>query len=392
MSDNGDNYILSEKDVGFLSQLKNIKIFPEEKNLFTLGAKHYYERPESELFAFFLNPNEEHGIKDLFLKALCSALKIDCSEEADDITVSTEVHTGKGYIDILIVSENKVFCIENKMYAKNINPFDDYKHYVEKRFEGSKKEYHYVFLSIASSSTHNDFKTLLYSDYLVEITILFGEYFFRPNVEASSKWFTLLREFVLNIKNMTGEDKMDSESLKLFENYFEDITNVAVNYEDFLKAYLEKIGKEIKSKNPELLRDAKVWDDKEKDNDKCLSVLFIRFKYNHELNGKSTIPSTNDLKVRVYKDGKFKVTSELDSFDKEKLNELKNILNSNNYEIGCYNWDDPDEKVKKDYAVIEDKSFYDKDGLYKAAEKILKITSDIFTNNKNFFKDFTLDK
>src|SRR5713101_2597029 len=44
-----------------------------EQNIFALGARRYFENPTSDLLAFFLDPSADHGLRDLFLRALVQA-------------------------------------------------------------------------------------------------------------------------------------------------------------------------------------------------------------------------------------------------------------------------------------------------------------------------------
>ena len=50
-----------------LNEVKKYVTPAKEPTLFAVGGRGYYENPASDLLAFFLKPDAEHKLKDLFL-------------------------------------------------------------------------------------------------------------------------------------------------------------------------------------------------------------------------------------------------------------------------------------------------------------------------------------
>ena len=63
-----------EKDVIISTEILNCLLplmdDPSEKTFFSIGGRGYYEDPTSDVLAFYLDPNEEHGLGDLVLQSL----------------------------------------------------------------------------------------------------------------------------------------------------------------------------------------------------------------------------------------------------------------------------------------------------------------------------------
>jgi len=80
----------------------------------------HYENVCSNILAFFLDPEEPHGLGTLMLDALANAGgRSDANEGVGgSVSVEREVGTEAGNrIDILIESDDRIVLIENKIYA-----------------------------------------------------------------------------------------------------------------------------------------------------------------------------------------------------------------------------------------------------------------------------------
>lgn len=95
-------------------------------NIFQIAGFPRREIVSSNIFAYYLDPDESHGLNDMALKALLSLIgKTD--EDTSDCTVETEVSTDKNNrIDILITLPNLSIAIENKVDADLYNDLFDY--------------------------------------------------------------------------------------------------------------------------------------------------------------------------------------------------------------------------------------------------------------------------
>src|SRR6185436_11838084 len=63
-----------EQFVRLLHKSRAFRAHSEEKNIFALGGRGYYENPTTDLLAFFAHPQETHDFGDLVLKSLFDCL------------------------------------------------------------------------------------------------------------------------------------------------------------------------------------------------------------------------------------------------------------------------------------------------------------------------------
>jgi hypothetical protein len=94
----------------------------------------HYENVCSNILAFYLDPEEVHGLGTLVLDALARVGSIAAADEGvgGNVSVEREVITDNGNrIDILIETDAHAILIENKIYASVENPLKDYAAYLD---------------------------------------------------------------------------------------------------------------------------------------------------------------------------------------------------------------------------------------------------------------------
>jgi len=118
----------------FLNEIEKHVPPRKEKTLFSLGGRGHYENPASDLLAFFLKPDAEHGFQAIFLQTFLDCMKVDYKAmRMSDVTVSREDMTEEGSrTDIVVQCKDWVLLIENKIYHIPNNPFDSYEAYGRK--------------------------------------------------------------------------------------------------------------------------------------------------------------------------------------------------------------------------------------------------------------------
>lgn len=189
-----------------------------------------FEEVCSRILAFYLNPNAEHGMNDLWLSALLKvAGKSDWCDYRHNIKINTEEYANGKRIDITIISEDYVIAIENKITAGLYNPLDVYKNYISNTYPNKKQLL--IVLSIKHLMTANDFQRCSYQDLFNEVNSHIGDYM----TGANQKYLTYLVEFMKTINNMDNsnsqrekqffsENKTDiDELIKRYEQYKENI-------------------------------------------------------------------------------------------------------------------------------------------------------------------------
>src|SRR5690606_13749345 len=89
----------------------SIRVTPiRGKTIFSIGGRGHYENPISDLLAFFMNPDEEHGFSNLLLDAFFETLQGESKLFSAPISlIERELRTESDKrIDLVIASEDWV--------------------------------------------------------------------------------------------------------------------------------------------------------------------------------------------------------------------------------------------------------------------------------------------
>lgn len=227
------NYELLER------KFEEAKMFfqPEnEKTIFSVGGKGFYENPITDLLAFFLDPQESHGFGTLFLDSLFNSLKLSELPVSIDLVTSPkrEVSTENNKrIDLLLEGDDWLLIIENKIYRSQKNPFLEYENFIRNNY---KKEPIFVILSPSGLSNSKEWIPLSYKSFIKELkanigtTLVDSEY---------SKWITYLRDFILNLEQYAMRRNMDAKAINFIENNYQDLQKLI----DFKKSYINHVQK-----------------------------------------------------------------------------------------------------------------------------------------------------
>ena len=106
----------------FLDNNSIPKIKEKQKTFLGIAKQPHYENVLSNIYAFFFDVNEEHGMNDLFLRSFQELIYMTELGEKKNIelhnnfTIETERGTkGGGRIDLLLSSDHHAIIIENKV-------------------------------------------------------------------------------------------------------------------------------------------------------------------------------------------------------------------------------------------------------------------------------------
>jgi hypothetical protein len=213
---------------------------PKEKTLFSLGGRAYFENPASDLLAFFLKPDAEHGFKSLFLQAFIECIQFDPSFLVmAGVTVSREVETADGgRIDIEVIGPDWVLLIENKVYASQVNPFQSYEEHGRKLAAG--KTLLLAVLSPGGECVPANWRPVSYKAYCAALRLrLGGELLDHPY----SKWVVFAREFILHFENELYKAAMNEHQADFVERYAKQIEQAKAldsEYREFLLDLLKR--------------------------------------------------------------------------------------------------------------------------------------------------------
>lgn len=223
-----------------------------KRTLFDITGIRDREYSISQVIAFFLDPEEEHGFGPLFLDALIDLVAAKQPAHGIDttatISVDTEWSTRKGRIDILVqgwstTDETKwetaewALIIENKIHAKDGNDLVDYWQAVDAR----KKVGLLLALDdrtavVASQLPGHDFFALTHEQFMNRVKQSIGDYV----LDARHEHLLLLKEHLTNLEGYYTMDQKNARSEEYLEFY-----RTRVNALDELDALYKHLGRYI---------------------------------------------------------------------------------------------------------------------------------------------------
>ncbi|MGL4517894.1 MAG: PD-(D/E)XK nuclease family protein [Shewanella sp.] len=193
-----------------------------EPNIFSIGARGHYENPVSDLLAFFLNPNADHDLKDIVLRAL-----LDCITNGSHLSSSLttapkrEVITDTGSrLDIVLESETWVMVIENKIWHTQDNPFDSYEDHLDLYYQDKEKVL--VVLSPSGESPAN-WHGISYASFTKNLTGKMSQALIRA---PFSKWIILLREYLLHLESLMYISDVPKNTAEYVLNHLDEIQQI----------------------------------------------------------------------------------------------------------------------------------------------------------------------
>lgn len=214
-----------------------------EANLFSIGARGHYENPTSDLLAFFLDPAADHNLDTLVLDTL-----LECLPEGEQLSASLvnepqrEVATyTSSRLDLLLVSEEWVMAIENKIWHQQNNPFADYEKYLETHHANKRK---LLLVLSPSGKAPSGWCGVAYQEFLKRLSPKLGQAFVTT---PFNKWLILLREFLLHLESLMTVSDMPLETGNYVLSHLgeiqqiQDLKNrVVKNLQDQCVSYLEQ--------------------------------------------------------------------------------------------------------------------------------------------------------
>ena len=237
-------------------------IFKEPRKTFMEILKvNNREVPFANLLAFFFKPNEKHGLGDKFIKALLETNCSDLVSQNQEIKENPLKSNGIGYdiieniigekvkviveqptaenkntsksdlnkkrIDILIVAENFVICIEFKINHDLNNPLEEYIKFISENYSGKRK--YYVVLtpykkeSIGNAKNNTEFKQVILSHFIDKVKEKLPQNFKTDYTE--NHYYEYFKDFIQTVENR----KIKSGRHLFFETLNQEINNQKIN-------------------------------------------------------------------------------------------------------------------------------------------------------------------
>lgn len=221
----------------------------EERDDSFLDLCHYpgerFEEICSRILAFYFQPNEKHKLRNLWIRALCEILDIEC-DSLFEMTTCTEEYTygadeKNKKIDIVLKTPEHVFAIENKIQANVYNPLSVYKQHVDSAYKNLKK--HFVVLTAHNITSveecnkikKNDFRVVLYEDLFAKVKLLLGEYISQCN----QSYLIFMLDFIKTVNNRINV-MSNSELNRFFIENKDKIDELNYQYNNWKNDVLQK--------------------------------------------------------------------------------------------------------------------------------------------------------
>lgn len=213
-----DSQLQIERLQSMFTEMSRLPRRRRETTIFSIGGRGYYENATSDVLAFFLDHNREHGFKTTVLESLLSAAGIDDALFEPTHRPQREYPaSGGNRIDILVEGEDHVLVIENKIRHTANNPFPAYERTVREKFPDKKPLL--VLLTYRDEPVderdehgkelpahERKWKTARYKDVVKDLRERMGHILMDREY---TKWTLLLREFVLTLEEEMADEKRE---------------------------------------------------------------------------------------------------------------------------------------------------------------------------------------
>lgn len=224
-----------------------------------------FEEICSRLLCFYLTPDKEHQLKELFLISLIELLapNKEFYLQGDKIHVISEENADGKRLDILVYSDTFVIGIENKISAELYNPLEIYKNRIQ--LYGSENIFRVV-LSLRKLSSKADlafidihgFVNLTYNNYFMQIRKNLPSF----NTNGNQKYLSHLNDFIETLENMTDNNILNEDLSNYFYDNSDKIDGLITLYNQFNNTttvrQTDRIA-ELKHKISELTNNTRWW-------------------------------------------------------------------------------------------------------------------------------------
>lgn len=225
--------------LNLITRFKDFPVLERKPSFLEIAGFPNRETVWRNIFAFFFDPSECHGLKDLFLRSFFDALGKPgrSTGDFDSVSVRTECQTSKGkYLDLLITCDEFAIGIEMKVNAPLYNDLEDYAALVKAK---SPAEEYKVVLSIAPCNAYGGFENLLYSEFIPAIRRQFGNYL----LAADPTYTSFLFDFLNHVTRYIGGYAMtiDPKQLQFMRDNHETVQRVIKAHNDIRRLLEERM-------------------------------------------------------------------------------------------------------------------------------------------------------
>ena len=195
-----------------LSEFKKLPATKRELTLLQVAGYPHYENVCSNILAFYLDPEEEHGLGDLLLQSILGLVSPDNStlNTITEAAVHREWLTKQNKrIDLVVEFSGGILAIENKVYHHLDNDLAHYAKDLANRYDKDINSEEYespkFHNALLSPNTYNQaheggFKSITYHEVWDAVEQQLGTKLH----QASPKWITFLTDFIQTSRNFSN--------------------------------------------------------------------------------------------------------------------------------------------------------------------------------------------
>lgn len=211
MDNNKTNEEILQDFLLHIDCLNELSPWIDSFNIFDVLKISRTEIRHSNMIAWLLNPHENHGLYDSFIKNLVSIVVKNKNygnvnplelmvEDFSNVQISREWEN----IDILCVSNNFVIVIENKIDSgEHDNQLENYRKKIESKYKKQSKIYLYLTPDGLLPSDEENWNVLSYWDILHSIDKAFNLH----KNELQTGQITLIQDYINVLRSKIVEDK-----------------------------------------------------------------------------------------------------------------------------------------------------------------------------------------
>ncbi len=228
----------------YLELIHEFESIPDiSKSIFDITGYPHYENVSSNILAFYLNPNNEHGLGNLLYSSLMN-LSSGNESQPDNVQINREISTQKGgSLDIVIETDTQIIGIENKIQAPLDNDLADYSATLDKWAESNQLDAIKIILSTKKEQESSGFVCITYEKFWKKIKARLGDYV----STSSQKWLLYLVDFMNTIENFKGGNIMELTKKDQFFIKHDKRVNVFFNDRNEFMSKLYNRVKELKN-------------------------------------------------------------------------------------------------------------------------------------------------
>lgn len=267
----GQNIEKQIKELLSDQEFEMLNLSLKEPNIFHILEDTKKELKHSNFLSYLLNPNENHGLYEIFLQGFIREIFSDYVEKGVKVSVLdmvdlnyNEVQVLREWknIDILVVMKSDVFCIENKInITDHSEQLEKYRNIIDSSYPIHRK--HYVYLTpFGETPTQKDEEKYYHCLSYQIIVDLLGSIVSVYKSRLSDSILLYLNDYITTLKrNILMNDELNEKAARLYAKYADAIEfiysakpDVSETLYPFFENAIKKAGFVICSKNKGYVR------------------------------------------------------------------------------------------------------------------------------------------